>query len=115
LLVLHEDEVPELQEAVAVLLRAAGRAAPDVLAAVDEDFRTWTARAGVAHRPEIVRGRDADDAVVGKAGDLLPVAGGLVVGVVDGDQKLVLRQAELAGDQVPGKLDGALLEIVAER
>src|SRR5215469_10787006 len=64
LLELHEDEIPELEEAVAVLLRAAGRAAPDMLAAVDEDFRTGSAGTGVTHRPEIVRGRDADDAVV---------------------------------------------------
>src|SRR5215471_1269794 len=58
LLVLHEDQVPELEEAIAVLLRAAGRAAPDVLTAIDEDLRARTAWAGIAHRPEIVRGRD---------------------------------------------------------
>ena len=50
----------------------------------------------------------------GEAGDLLPEAGRLVVRVVDGDQQLVLGQPELLGDQVPGKLDRALLEIVAE-
>src|SRR5262249_33836996 len=65
LLELHEHEIPELEEAVAILLRAARRSAPDVLAAVDEDFGARTARAGIAHRPEIVRGRDADDAVLG--------------------------------------------------
>ena len=65
--------------------------------------------------PEIVRGRDADDAIVGEARDLLPEAGRLVVGVIDGDEQLVLRQPELLGDQVPGELDRALLEIVAER
>ena len=92
-----------------------GRAAPDVLAAVDEDLRARPARAGIAHRPEIIRGRDADDAVVREAGDLLPVAGRLVVVVIDGDEQLVLLQPELLGDQVPGELDRALLEVVAER
>ena len=58
LLELHEDQVPEFEEAVAILLRAAGRTAPDVLAAVDEDLRARTARAGIAHRPEIIRGRE---------------------------------------------------------
>ena len=115
LLELHEDEVPEFEEAIAVLLRAARRPAPDVLAAVDEDLRARTARAGIAHRPEIVRGRDADDAVVRKAGDLLPVARRLVVVVVDGDEQLVLLEPELLCDQVPGELDRALLEVVAER
>src|SRR5689334_4355124 len=71
LLELHEDEIPEFEEAVAVLLRAAGRPAPDVLAAIDEDLRARTARAGVAHRPEIVRGRDPYDALVRQARDLL--------------------------------------------
>src|SRR5581483_12116366 len=72
LLELHEDEVPEFEEPVAVLVRAAGRAALQFLALVDEDFRARTARAGIAHLPEIGAGADADDLVVGKAGDLLP-------------------------------------------
>ena len=79
LLELHEDEVPDLDEAVAVLVRAAGRAAGDVVAVVVEDLRARAARAGVAHRPEIVGGGDADDLLVGQAGDLLPQADGLVV------------------------------------
>ncbi len=115
LLELHEDEVPEFEEAIAVLLRAARRPTPDVLAAVDEDLRARAAGACIAHRPEIVRGRDADDAVVRKAGDLLPVARRLVVVVVDGDEQLVLLEPELLCDQLPGKLDRTLLEVVAER
>src|SRR5690606_38811484 len=51
LLELHEDEVPEFEEAVAVLLGAAGRPAPDMLATVDENLGAWAARTGVAHRP----------------------------------------------------------------
>src|SRR5438552_14563796 len=39
LLELHEDQVPELQKTIAVLLGAPGRAAPDVLAAVDINLR----------------------------------------------------------------------------
>ena len=33
---------------------------------------------------------------------------------IDGDQQPVLRQPEVLGDQVPGQLDGVVLEIVAE-
>src|SRR5690606_2733166 len=114
LLVLHEDEVPDFQEAVAILLWAAGSAAPDVVATVDENLRAGSARAGVSHRPEIVGGRDADDAVVGEARELLPERGRIVVRVIDGDEQLVLLQPALPGDEVPGQLDRALLEIVAE-
>ena len=114
LLVLHEDEVPDLDEAVAVLLRAARRAAPDVVAVVVEDLGRGTAGAGRTHLPEIVEGRDPDDLVVGQPRDLLPDRRRLVVGVVDGDQKLVLRDAEILRQQLPGIGDRLLLEVVAE-
>ena len=55
LLELHEDEVPDLDEAVAVGIRAAGRAARNLVAVVVEDLRAGAAGAGIAHRPEIVR------------------------------------------------------------
>ena len=115
LLELHEHEIPEFEKAIAVLFWTAGRAAPDVLAAIDKNFRARPARAGIAHRPEIIRGRNADDAVVREAGDLLPVVRRLVVVVIDGDQQLVLFQPELLGDQLPGEFDRAFLEIIAER
>ncbi len=115
LLVLHEHEVPDLDEAVAVLVRAARRAACDGGAVVVEYLRTRAAGAGGAHRPEVVAGGDADDAAVGKARHLAPEVGRLVVVVIDGDQQLVLRQAEVLGQQLPRQRDGAFLEIVAER
>ncbi len=96
LLELHEDEVPDLDEPVAVLLGTARRPAPDVIAMIVEDLRARTARAGIAHRPEIVRRGDADDAVVRKAGDLLPQSVRLVVLVIDGDDQPVLVEAEFA-------------------
>jgi hypothetical protein len=70
LLELHEHQVPDLDEAVAVFVRAARRAAPDVIAVIVEDFRARAAGPGVAHGPEIVRGRDADDLVFRQTGDL---------------------------------------------
>ena len=45
---------------------------------------------------------------------LFPVIRRLVVLMVDGDEELVAVQPEFLGNQVPGKLDGVLLEIVAE-
>ena len=115
LLVLHEDQVPDLDEPVAVLVGGAGRSAGNVRPVIVEDLRARTAGTGVPHGPEIVRGADADDPVVGEAGDLLPQAEGLVVIGIDRDQELVLRQAELLVHKGPGVVDGLLLEIVPER
>ncbi len=115
LLVLHEDEIPDLDIAVAVGVGRAGRAAGDLVAVIEEDFRARAARAGVAHRPEIVAGGDADDARFRQAGDALPQAERVVVVVIDGHPQLVLGQAEFLGDQVPGEFDRQRLEIVAER
>ena len=66
-----------------------------MIAVIVEDFRARTAGPGVAHRPEIVRRRDADDLVVGQPGDLLPQVEGLIVVVIDGDQQLVLSAARI--------------------
>ena len=82
---------------------------------VVEDFRARAARAGVAHGPEVIRSRDADDAIVGEAGHLAPQDRRLLVLGVDGDQQAVHRQAEVLADQLPGQLDRLFLEIVAER
>src|SRR4051812_41241928 len=49
LLELHEHEIPNLDEAVAVLFGRTGRTAPDLVPMVVEDFRTGSAGPGVAH------------------------------------------------------------------
>ena len=53
--------------------------------------------------------------LLGQAGDLLPKLERLVVVDIDGDQQPLGRHAEFFGHQLPGKLDRAFLEIVAER
>lgn len=72
-------------------------------------------RARCPHGPEIIAGGDADNTVVGKTGDLLPVIRCVVVRMINGDEELVLRKTEFLGDQVPGEADGFVFEIVAER
>ena len=114
LLELHEDVVPDLDVAITVLVRRAGRAAGDLVAVVPEDLGAGTAGAAVAHGPEVVAAGDADDLVVAEAGDLLPDRGGLVVVDIDGDQQAFGVQAELLRDQFPRPVDGVFLEIVAE-
>ena len=65
--------------------------------------------------PEIVAAGDAKDFLVRQAGDLLPEIEGLVVVDIDGGEKLLGRDAVFLGEQPPGQLDGAFLEIIAER
>ncbi len=112
LLELHEDQIPEFQEAVAVFIRRAGRAALYAVALVEEDFRTEAARPQGAHGPEIVG--VADDAIIGKTGDFFPQRARLLVGRIDRDQKLVLGQSRRLGDEIPSEQDGFFLEIIAE-
>src|SRR5262249_24245715 len=73
------------------------------------------AGAEVAHLPEVVGAGDPHDLALGQARDLLPQVERLVVVDEDGDRQPIDRQAELLGDEVPGKLDGAVLEVIAER
>ena len=119
---LHEHQVPDLDVAVAVLVRRARRATGDVRAVVVEDLGTRPAGTGVGHLPEVVRGvgrtlvvADAHDPLFGDADHVAPQRVGLVVVVVDGDQQALGRQLPHPGQQLPGPGNGVLLEIVAER
>jgi len=67
LLVLHEHEIPDLDEAIAILVGAARGPARNPLAVIEEDLGGRPAGAGGAHHPEIVVRGDADDALVRKA------------------------------------------------
>ena len=115
LLELHEHQVPDLDEAIAVRVRAAGRAAGNGRPVIVEDLRAGAAGAGLPHGPEVVRGRDANDALFGETGDLAPERVRLVVLGKDRDQEALFPQAVVPRDQTPGELDRTLLEVVAER
>ena len=115
LLVLHEHQIPDFDETIAIGVGRTWRTAGNMLAMVVKNFRARATGPGVAHRPKVVRGGDADDAPVGKAGDLLPQVEGLVVLGIDRDGEPRRRQTEFLGDDIPGKLDGAVLKIIAER
>ena len=112
---LHEDEVPELQEPVSVLLGTPRRATVDGVALVVEDLRARAAGSRVAGGPEIVRGGDPDDAAVGQPGHLLPQVVGFVVVVIDRDEQSLLVEPEVPRDERPGILDRGRLEVIPER
>ena len=115
LLELHEHQVPDLNEAVALGLGRARWTARDVGAMVVKDFRAGAAGPELAHLPEIIRAGDADDFALGQARDLLPQIERLVVVDENGDYQAIERQAELLGNEIPRKLDGAVLEVITER
>ena len=123
-LVLHEDEIPELEEALAA--GAAGRAvrlaATHRLAPVVEELRVGAARARAADRPEVFRGRQRRDPLRRDA-DLLPEADRLLVGA---ETELGIARVHARPDPVPVELqplldelgrvlDRAFLEVLAER
>ncbi len=115
LLVLHEDEIPDLDEAIAVGIRTSRRTARNMVAVIVKDLRARSARAGIAHGPEIVAAGNAQNLLLRQTGNLLPEIEGFVVVDIDGRQQLLGRDAEFLGDQPPGELDGAFLEVIAER
>ena len=111
-LVLGEDEVPELDEAV---IASVGRppVGAEVRPLVEEDLRARPARSGLAHRPEVVL-VEALDALGANADEVAPEIRRLVVGDVDRDPEALGVDAEALGDQLPRVADGALFEVVAE-
>jgi hypothetical protein len=118
---LHEDVVPDLDVAVAVLFGAAGRAAGHTGAVVEEDFAARAAGAGVAHHPEVIGHvaralvvADAHDALGGQADVLQPDVVGLVVFGVHGGPELVFGQLEVHREQFPGVGNGVFFEVIAK-
>ena len=89
LVVLHEDEVPELHEPIAGGVAERAAVGPELGPAVDVDLGARAARAGVAHLPEVVLVAEPLDAVQRHADQLVPDRLGLVVGLVDGDPQAV--------------------------
>ncbi len=111
---LHENEVPDFDEPVAILIRAAGRASGNAFAMIIEDFGTRAARTGVTHGPEIVRCADPDDPGILEAGDLFPERCGFIVFGIDRDEEFFRVEREFLGAQLPTECDCVFLEIVAE-
>ncbi len=118
---LHEDQVPDLEPARAVLrvVRDAVLALGQLGAAVVVQLAARPARAGVAHAPEVlvVALRDVAPAhqPLRRQADLIgPDAVGLLVIGVDRGGHSLGRQAELLGQVLPRPVDGVALEVVAE-
>ena len=115
---LHEDEVPELDVAAAILrtregaIRVSERTGSGAKVVVN--LGAWPAGAGIAHGPKIVMLIHAKDAVTRHANILGPDFFRLVVFAKNRDVKLFRRNGVILGDQLPSPGDGFPLEIIAE-
>ena len=124
---LHEDEVPDLEPAIAVARDALALppglllGARDVVSLEVVELRARPARTGVPHRPEVVLRAELVDPV-GRDALRLPelvrllVPGQSALAVEHGGGEPLLREAEpaRAGHELPAPGDGVLLEVVAE-
>ncbi len=113
--VLLEDEVPQLDVAVAALvLGRVGGGAPGG-AAVQEDLGAGAARTAVAHgSPPVVGHAEADDALGADADAVAPDGRSLVVVLVDRNPEQLGVEFETLDDELPAPGDGFLLEVVTE-
>ena len=120
---LHEDEVPDFDDLRVVLVDELGPrdGSPVGLASdVHMDFRAGATGTGLTHFPEVVLLVGLQDAlgghVLGPEVDGLLIEGQPILGVAfeDRDVQAVLVDAVAVCEQLPGPVDGLLLEVVAE-
>ena len=118
---LHEDEVPVLQEALVVAAGQVVGLAP-LQPAIEVELRAGAARAGRTRLPEVLRARARHDPLVRHADReprldrlLVRAEAELLVALEHRHPDVRRVEAEDLLGQLPGVLDGALLEVVAER
>ena len=121
---LHEDEVPELEEALAARAArlAVGLAAAVLDAPVVVHLRVGAARAGTADRPEVLGPRQEHDPL-GRLADLAPVVvrnlvlaePQLRIAGEDAHPEALGIELQVLEDELPGEVDRAFLEVLAER
>ena len=110
--ILRKHQVPDFEEAVALLFRRARWSSGDRGPLIVENLRVRPAGAGVAHSPEIVR--MFDHPLAGHADLAHPEFAGLVVGRMHRHPQPVPVEREDAGDELPRPGDRVLLRIAAE-
>ena len=113
-IVLAEDQVPDLHEAVAITADATGGFAAAVLqATVIVDLRAGAAGTR-AMLPEVILFAQADHVVLGDADGLGPDVVGLIVVLIDGDIQLIGGDLQFFGQEFPGPGNDFLLKVILE-
>ena len=72
---------------------------------------TWS---GITHRPEIIRGRNADNTAVIKSGNLAPQASRLLIFRIYCDQQFACIKAKFLCNKLPCLRDCLFLEVIAK-
>ncbi len=112
--VLHEHEVPELEEAVALGVDGGTAVGSELRPAIEVDLAAWSARPGLAGLPEVVGVAHPLDPLQRHADDVVPDLLGDVVGLVHGDPQAVTVHPPVLCHELPAGRDDELLEVVAE-
>ena len=111
---MHENEIPDLDVAVAVLLGSARRATFYLGPVVIEDLRARPARTRVTHRPEIVLLSAPSYPFGGNTALVAPDSLRFVVIFEYRDPQLLARQPIAFGEEFPRLVDSLAFKVVAE-
>ncbi len=108
---LHEDEIPDLNDAIARAVRPV--VAWDRRPLIVMEFRAGPTGTCISHLPEVIL-LVAPDNSRGRDPDLLPQPIRFVVVTENRHPHPILRQTDRLSQKFPTKLDGVFLKVVAE-
>ena len=112
---LHENQIPDFDVAITVLIRTARRTSRHIRDVVIKDFRAGPAGTGITHGPEIVFLTQARKARWIDFDLVQPNVSRFVIILIDSDPKPVSLQSKFYGEKFPRKLNGPSFEIITER
>ena len=98
---LHKYVIPNFDVAIAIFVRATWGAAGNMFTVIVKNFSAWTARTGVSHHPEIIRGvtrtfvvSNTDNAISRYSNLFIPNLISLIIFGVYGHQELFFGQLQ---------------------
>ena len=101
---LHEDVIPDLNEAITILIRTARRAARNMLTMIIKNLGARTAWAGITHHPKVIRRitrafviPNTNDAIGRNPNLVFPNRVGLIIFSIHSDQQFILGQLKDLG------------------
>ena len=112
---LHENQIPDFDVAITVLIRTARRTSCHIRPVIIEDFRAGAAGPGIAHRPEIVFFTQTREALRIDFHLIQPNVSRFIIILIDSDPESASRQSKLFSKKFPRKLNSLSLEIITER
>ena len=78
-----KDTPDAIHKAVAIFIWGSRRPTCNMIAMIPENLAARAARASIAHRPEVIAGRNADDPAFGQARNFAPKVECLIIGVIN--------------------------------